>query len=303
MTARRLIGIAAALLSLTLATQPHVRAQLPSSFMMRKSVGPCGGYTGPGDVTGSWQLWGGLRAFSAATCGTKVANVCNSGDANCADVNALASNGNFDVTTAQGSPLNCGGSGGTCTIKTLYDKSGNSRDIANATAAARPTLAFGCAGLGASKPCMVFARSAGQQLRTAAGVNINQPMTFVAGELQTTNNGGTAYALFDTGGGDGVGFSGSDNQVQCLTAPNTIQPAATDGNWFSVICVASGASSSITLNGTTTGYSGGTVGTGANPMGTNNMDGKIVEAGFTSTALAAGTISSYNSNLRTYWGF
>src|SRR5262249_23860887 len=107
-------------------------------------------YVGPLDVVGASKICASLRACSAALAGTKVANICNSGDANCADLNSLA-NGDFDVTTAQGSPLNWGGAGGTCTIKWLYNQpaglncsGGTTCDMLNNTAANRPTLVFNC---------------------------------------------------------------------------------------------------------------------------------------------------------------
>src|SRR5258706_14710917 len=139
-----------------------------------------GGYQGPGNVvTTGWIFWFGLRAFSAATAGTKAANICNSGDANCADVNTLA-NGNFDVATATGAPLNCGGAGGTCTIKTLYDKSGATNcttacDFTQATIASRPTLVFNC--INTTLPCIRWGGSTGSMVTPNLTSIFFQPYT------------------------------------------------------------------------------------------------------------------------------
>lgn len=139
-------------------------------------------FQGPGDVLGTgWVLWFGLRAFSAATVGTKAANICNSGDATCADVNTLT-NGNFDVTTATGAPLNCGGAGGTCTIKTLYDKSGTlscttACDLTQATIANRPTLVFNC--INTTLPCIRWSGSGVGAALVSPGLAaiMNQPFS------------------------------------------------------------------------------------------------------------------------------
>ena len=46
--------------------------------------GGAAAYSGPGDVvTTGWVWWFGLRAFSAATAGTKAANICWSTGGSC----------------------------------------------------------------------------------------------------------------------------------------------------------------------------------------------------------------------------
>ena len=150
---------------------------------------PPAAYAGPGDVVSGAKMWWGLRAYSLATAGTKAANICNASDANCADVNTLA-NGDFDVATATGSPLNWGGAGGTCTIKTLYDQTtGN-----NCTAATcnltqtiigfRPTLAFNCIG---TKPCMTFTSASSNRMNGANNAtSVSQPVT-LSGVAQSSS--------------------------------------------------------------------------------------------------------------------
>jgi hypothetical protein len=144
-------------------------------------------YVGPGDISpGAWA-GGGLRAYARATIGSRVANICNAGDANCADVNTT-SLGDFNVVAAQSAPLNCGGAGGTCTVKTLYDKTGNTNcttacDFSNATAANRPTLVFNDTAAG--KACMRFNGSS--QFLATPGSTPNQPFTFSSYAIATGN--------------------------------------------------------------------------------------------------------------------
>jgi hypothetical protein len=50
-----------------------------------------GGYTGPGDLTlsGTFQQWGGFRAYSAATAGTKAVQLTRASDSTTQDINSL----------------------------------------------------------------------------------------------------------------------------------------------------------------------------------------------------------------------
>jgi hypothetical protein len=184
-------------------------------------------YAGLGDVNPSAYLSVGLRAYTAATAGTKAANICNSGDANCADVNSLV-NGNFDVATAQGTPLNCGGAGGTCTVKTLYDKSGSLNcggsacDFTNATAANRPTLVFNATGAG--RACMAFNGS--QFLTSPAATTINQPFS-VASYLERTGNFtslGNVISSANVVDNFQMGPGGSANTVLCTQRLTALRP-------------------------------------------------------------------------------
>jgi hypothetical protein len=306
----RRVSIASALLAAALLYGAPSPARADSLPLLGVGAGAGGSsYTGPLDLSSGWAAWWGLRAASAATAGTKAANICNSGDANCADINTL-SNGNFDVTTAQGAPLNCGGTGGTCTIKTLYDKSGNARDLTQATAANRPTLAFGCAGLGTGLPCMIFA--SGQVMLTANFFTLSQPLTLIDAANQTSNAAVNRIVIAgDIGTTVEVGYSSADNNVTCETGTTIQDISATDGSWFAAQCLANGTGSSITVNGTTTTFSGGTSGPSGQKlsMGTTNslttgtFVGKVAEGGISTTAFTSGNLSSMNSNIRTYWGF
>src|ERR1700733_9426847 len=43
-------------------------------------------YTGPGDVVPGALAWWGLRAYGAATAGTKAINICRASDSTCEDI-------------------------------------------------------------------------------------------------------------------------------------------------------------------------------------------------------------------------
>jgi hypothetical protein len=81
----------------------------------------CGGFTGPGDLVGTWDIWVGLRAFTAATCGTKAIQVTKVVSSTTSDINSLSTNGQLDMAAAlsfAGTSASCTGtiSGTTMTI-------------------------------------------------------------------------------------------------------------------------------------------------------------------------------------------
>jgi hypothetical protein len=126
-------------------------------------------YTGPLDVVSSATACWSLRACSAAKRGTASINVCNVSDVVCADLSTDATTGALVITTIGGS--SCGSI--TCTVKTIYDQSGNGFNMTQATIAKRPTLTVSCFG---SLPCMTG--SGTQFLSIAGGIGVlNQPLT------------------------------------------------------------------------------------------------------------------------------
>jgi hypothetical protein len=81
----------------------------------------CGLYEGPGDLNPA-AAWGGLRAYSNATCGGRFANVCVQVSMvdTCADMVTSASTGQVVPQTIGGTT--CPESTGACTIKLSYDQ-------------------------------------------------------------------------------------------------------------------------------------------------------------------------------------
>ena len=266
-----------------------------------------GSYTGPGDVVSGAKMWWGLRAYSLATVGTKAANICNSGDANCADVNTL-SNGDFDVATATGAPLNCGGAGGTCTIKVLYDKIGincaaANCDLTQTTIANRPTLVFNCVG---TKPCASFNGTSQRIISGGSATSVSQPVTLSAVAINN-NTGAQRSILFFAGNTLQIAYS-SANNAQLFAGSNRGAAASTSA-FHALQGVANGASSDINIDGTAnTGTAGSNALSGTISMGDNGgssqwFNGGITEAGASPSAFSSGQSSSMSSNQHSYWGF
>lgn len=271
-----------------------------------------GSYTGPGDVIGSAKMWYGLRAYSAATAGTKAARICNASDANCADVNTLA-NGNFDVATATGSPLSCGGGGGTCTIRTLYDQTAGNNctaatcDLGNATIANRPTLVLNCLG---SLPCMAFASANSRVLLSTNSVtSIAAPSTYSAVALSTNTGASQTIAATNAGSATQLNFRASANNTAGIYANSNLNVAATDGSFYAIQgVIATGATGAMSINGN---YTTGTTGTNALSAtfsigaisSSQYLTGQVAEVGVWASGFSSGQASSMSSNQRGYWGF
>lgn len=262
-----------------------------------------GAYIGPGDIVTGPTFWGGLRAYSLATAGTKSANICNAADANCADVNSLFITGKFDVATATGAPLNCGGTGGTCTIKTLYDKSGNAHDLSQATIGSRPTLVLNCIG---SLPCMHGVTASSQVL--AGTIPSGASPNTISIVMERTANFTTQSFGMSGDGPIGVFFTTSTNTVG-TSAGSTVSATAADSAFHAVNAVLNGASSSLGIDGATTAGTAGTNSTGTNVALFVNygvggfLTGNIVEFGLWPFAFSAGQIASMNANQHSVWGF
>lgn len=275
-----------------------VTAQVP---MTGAGVGAPGGgaasYTGPGDID-TFTAWWGLRAYSSATRGNNLIEVCNSGDANCVNMASSASTGDL-VVTSVGS-TDCSVS--TCTIKTAYDQSGNSRNMSQATEANRFVLTPNVVGsfwgmtstissasvMGTGSvawasdtyPWYVVSKRSGSFTTQQNIISCNNnPVMYYYTSADTVN----AYA-----GNPGGTAAATDSSFHALAlnqagfATLYVDQSGTGlGNIFSSPCsFSSDASMQISSS--------------ASPV-----EGVILEAG---TGAPAGSITSIQSNQQSYWG-
>lgn len=282
----------------------------PAEAWLAQSVASAPGYTGPGDVFSSAYWWGGFRAYSAAKRGTKAANICNVADVACADVSSDATTGQIPADPVIGG-VTCGTTAGVnlCTVKTLYDQSGNGQDITQATIVNRPTFLPNCIG---SLPCMKFVAANSQCLGTSSfsGQSASLQDVISVGKINGTASnatyidinthnpqimflgGGTTFRLF----GSGAGFTAS----------------YTPTNWNSLIGDDIGTGSTIYVNGSATSGNVGGFTSSANGLGvggqdncsTNYFDGWMTEAGeWVTTSITSGQASTMSSNQQTFWGY
>lgn len=260
-------------------------------------------YIGPGDISSGAYAWWGLRAYSAATAGTKAANVCDTATGStCSDVNTLA-NGAFDAATAA-ALSQCATS---CSIKTLYDQtngnncSSSTCDLTQAAAANRPVLTFNCIG---TQPCMTW--TSGMSLRSASNAtSASQPISISAVGKRTGSF--TSYADLTSSSAGGViqvGFSDTANTA--LGYAGTVGTAsATDSTTHAISVLANGASSKINVDGSSSSVSIGASGiSGVFCMGNcnNGLAGISVEAGWW-TSDNSSSFGTLSTNAHSFWGF
>jgi hypothetical protein len=286
-----------------LASAPAFAQFGPAVYVPAASSGSS--YVGPGDVVSGWVFWGGMRAFSGATAGTKALNICNP-TPTCQDINTLA-NGQLDEATIT-SALGCNNSTTVCTVQTVYDKVGTA-NITNATIANRPTLVRNC--INTTLSCMNFA-SASSQILSASSPIVGVPYSATAVANQTSNAGFDSAAFATSGSEISIDFHAT-NVVVIACGGATGGLTVADGSFHAIqetcnsgagggVLAVDGASNSATVTPSST-ITGASLGFSVVPSGFRNFNGKVVEGGLLSIALSGGQMTSLNSNQHTYWGF
>ena len=267
-------------------------------------AGPCGttAYSGPGDVVSGASAWWGLRAYSSATKGNRIANICNSTggvDVACADISS-------DSTTGALAPATIGGitcPGANCTVKVLYDQTGNGVDLTQTTIANRPALTASCIG---ALPCMTGNGSSTQISNLGAAPSLSQPIT-ISSVANNTGGAGSEAAITGIAGGGITQRFRFDSDVG-VYAGAFLTAAAATGTWFSVTCVVNSASSDDVINGTSnTGDAGANAGASNIYLFDDSfgapLAGKVTEAGWWPSGFSAGNKTAMSANQRAYWAF
>lgn len=264
-------------------------------------------YVGPGDLSITGALgWYGARAYSAATRGNKAMNVCNVSDVACADLFTDSSTGNLVVTTIGGSSC----SSVTCTVKTLYDQTGNGNDVTNSTIANRPTLVVTCLN---GHPCLQYVRASAQVLATAGNISAQNRNFYAAVAIRTGNT--TNFHQFMTTGGGELLFNQSANSIGVFAATGVFLGSVADNSWHAMqgqVDLAGGNDSFVSADGTNSSTavlgsccSARKISVGQfNGSGGDALDGKLAEAGFWTQASPLYTTTQATTmchNQFTYW--
>jgi hypothetical protein len=275
-------------------------AQVPATHAGLGTPAVSGGpYTGPGDVA-TFTWWCGFRAYSAATTGTKAIRVIRASDSTQQDINTLSS-GALDEST-----LSTFLSATTGKVVTCYDKVGTN-DVTTATDANRPAILQNAVG---SHTC---ASSSGgsTQLTSGSTVTQNQPFSVSAYAYRTSGValGQEVVALVNSGFSTGGAFEFNSTAATVdLYAGASLTASITENVFHAYQNVFNGASSSITVDSTTTNGSSGTQNISGNNInlfnnvgGSQVMFGRLCEAGLAAGAFSGGTISSLATNQASYW--
>ncbi len=282
---RKLVLVIATLLAMA----PHANA---SSTLLRAG-GTIAAYVGPGDLV-SFDAWCGLRAYSAATAGTKSIRIQRASDSALTDISTLAT-GAFDTATASSF---CNAT--TCTATKCYDKVGT----IDLTAASQPSLVFNC--VNTSLPCLQstsgsFNMFSSSHTPTGAVVNFS----FVSNRSSGT---GQTLPLSDFNPSATTIIGGSANQLKMVGfISGVLTSTASDATWHAYNATCNGASTAANVDGTVTtgsvtcGAAGGGWGwQGAASTTLLWAEGGVLHNG--GTAWSTGNRSALQGNQKAYWG-
>lgn len=248
-----------------------------------------------------------FRACATAVAGNKLANICNASDVTCVDMLSSATTGNLVLTTVGGT--NCAVS--TCTVKTLYEQEtcGATCNMTQATIANRPVFVPSCTPNGHA--CMTCASANSQSLTTVGNVpSITQAFSVASLAKRTGTATGILWGGSTNNSWSENFFGNSANQFSIYSGTTQTVTAA-DNAFHSLIAVHTGASSSATVDGSTTSSLN---------IGTNNFsatlgasicnsffgplfNGSVAEIGvFGSGVTLTGTqITNLYNNQHNYW--
>jgi hypothetical protein len=257
-------------------------------------------YHGPGDIA-SYNVFYGLRAYSKATLGNAIANLCNStggADVTCADATSNPTTGALVIPSS----LTTFCPGSVCTVKTLYDQTGGNAcsgsttcNVTQATVSKRPIIATSAV-IGGQQ-VMQFNNSVQMVLNSAtAAPSLAQPFTLTSVAERTGNfssNGG----LFEDTAQTGLIWNSSVNSISIYAGGASQMPAtAADSSPHSFQALMNGnTSSTINVDGTVTGVGGsspGTAGWGSVAIAIGQSSGNYATMYFAEAGAVAGAQST-----------
>lgn len=252
-------------------------------------------YVGPGDLV-SFTAWWGMRAYSAATCGTACIRVVRASDSAQSDINSLA-NGSLDAAT-----LATFLTATTGKIVTWYDQVGTN-DLTQSNDAERPAVLANALG---SSYGTNFASAQARLVST--GVTASQPYSFV---VICRDPALATYGLFAI---DNEAYAG---WVVDIFATGTIRSYAganfdtasgiTANTWTAMQFIANGASSVYARNGSESTGNAGAQALTNYPISLGytvdgSFTGQAVEAGYIAGTISSGNRTALNTNMRAAYG-
>lgn len=265
-------------------------------------------YIGPGDKFSGAAGWWGFRAYNAAyaAAGGNAIILCTPADAAC-ETETVGANGKLVLGTVGAT---CNNVSTICTIKELFDQSGNSANCTQATIASRPTFVVNDV---SSLPGMHFGGSAFYACSPTV-VTASSPATTIA-QIISLPNVSTVYTIAGWGPfprGNGLErflTMNSTGPIWCVgldgSCPGTLTATTSPA---SLAAGYDGSNLQFNLNGTTASTSVGSLNTssgnffiGATPPGNvQPLTGDLGEVGLWNSYNAT-NIANVISNMQGFW--
>lgn len=264
-------------------------------------------YVGPGDLK-TYAWWCGLRAYSAATCGTACADVCATAGGSTTTINSLA-NGNFDVASAVTA---LGGNSGF--IAKLYDQTGGGKHLVQTTGANQPKIKLNAL-QGGTLPeidmtgAVAFATKF--FMSDAGSFTVTNPWTMVA-LVNPTGNWSLARNVIDNGTNQGGGSQGlswaSATTFQFINdsfGGPTARTWAVPGYHRLIGVNVNSAAALTSLDGSIVTFTGDTAAWGSPGVNIGDVLGgydlKALEFGVAASAFSSSDATATDSNMNSYW--
>lgn len=249
------------------------------------------GFIGPGDVvSGAYAWYSCTRGYNTADA-ANACNVCLPSDVTCADLTISSG-----FTVLPGSLSTCNITTVICTVKIMYDKTGNSLDVSQATEANRPTFRPAIASNGCpttALPCVKFTAASSQNLQTAGNVTQGPPVTMSVVYIRGSANGDIV-----NNGIDAI----ADNGNFTLFVGSGASATAANGAWHAVQAVFNSASSAAYVDGVQTSPLNPGAGSAINAIKvgvaaiSGSFDGSLGELGLWPSGFNATQAGNINAN-------
>jgi hypothetical protein len=236
-------------------------------------------YVGPGDVVTA-SAWWGLRAYSAASAGTKAIRVRRSSDDAEQDIFTSATTGDLDIAAAT---TFAGGSN--LFLTTAYDQLGNAiHEIGqHGSNSAQPQL-FLSGGISSGKPYVAF--SGTQWIENGGSMGTAASPSSISSIAMRTGNFTTRSGIMSTYDGNNVSILAFDTTANQLQLNAFVLAGVSDNAWQYIQATCNGTSSFLNVNGVdNSGNQGSPVGFGAQAAvgavvaGSGDLIGRWVEGG------------------------
>lgn len=282
------------------------QAQVPMTGAGLAKPVAASAYTGPSDIVASPTVWYGFRGVNTAFSGN-VADIC---DAATGLVCATATWAGSTLTIPTISGLTCG-VGINCVVSKMYDQSGGTNHIVQATLSKMP--AFTPTALN-GQPCATFASANSQVLVGTALGTVAQPWT-ISTVAKRTGNTGTYTAVF-TGGSSTLGLLGNNsaNSMATYMGGGPAGFSVTDNSYHAIQAVFNNGSGVGYVDQTANTGLGGGAGSIAGNVTVGQItsfsywEGSICEVGFWPIGFTGTTngnslnTGNMNTNQHNYWG-
>jgi hypothetical protein len=212
---------------------------------------------------------------------------------------------NATAPTGLGTVVITGGTISVCTIKIVYDQTGNSCNLTQATITTRPILTINAIG---SLPGMQFSTANSTNLLGTCNLIQAQPLSASLVVNQSGALPGNGFVLSDNNAGAGIFFPTAAGNIALFSGSISASVSVAQGVFHAIQAVFNGSSSTLMVNGVTTsslnpGTGGLNTEVSLGGYATFPFNGLELEEIYYPGSISGTNQTALNNNQRAYWGF